>query len=112
MGFDITVSRYDVGKCPIPGVSQPKDPVRLVDANSILRSIDMNGSAYDGSQNYHLHGINKVCGMSFSRESMEFIYCELGNAVNHELCRRFVSEMDCNLNKLQRAVLKMRDVSV
>ena len=36
--------------CPIPGASQPKDPVRLVDANSILRSIDMNGSAYDGSE--------------------------------------------------------------
>lgn len=34
--------------CPIPGASQPKDPVRLVDANSILRSIDVNGSAYDG----------------------------------------------------------------
>lgn len=34
--------------CPIPGASQPKEPVRLVDANSILRSIDVNGSAYDG----------------------------------------------------------------
>lgn len=34
--------------CPIQGASQPKDPVRLVDANSILRSIDVNGSAYDG----------------------------------------------------------------
>ena len=42
-----------------------------------------------------------------SRESMEFIYCNLGNAVNPKLCRRFVSEMDCNLNKLQRAVLEM-----
>lgn len=36
--------------CPIPCASQPKDPARLVDANSILRSIDMNGSAYDGSE--------------------------------------------------------------
>lgn len=36
--------------CPIPGASQPKEPVRLVDANSILRSIDVNGSAYDGSE--------------------------------------------------------------
>lgn len=34
--------------CPTPGASQPKDPVRLVDANSILRSIDVDGSAYDG----------------------------------------------------------------
>lgn len=29
--------------CPIPGASQPKEPVRLVDANSILRS-DSSGS--------------------------------------------------------------------
>lgn len=36
--------------CPIPGASQPKDTVRLVDANRILRSIDMNGSAYDGGE--------------------------------------------------------------
>lgn len=36
--------------CPIPGASQPKDPVRLVDANSILRSIDVSGNAYDGSE--------------------------------------------------------------
>lgn len=35
-------------RCPIQGASQPKDPARLVDANSILRSIDVNGSAYDG----------------------------------------------------------------
>lgn len=34
--------------CPIPGASQPKEPVRLIDVNSILRSIDVNGSAYDG----------------------------------------------------------------
>ena len=36
--------------CPIPGASQPKEPVRLIDANGILRSIDVNGSAYDGSE--------------------------------------------------------------
>lgn len=36
--------------CPIPGASQAKEPARLIDANSILRSIDMNGSAYDGSE--------------------------------------------------------------
>lgn len=34
--------------CQIPGASQPKEPVRLIDANSILRLIDTNGSAYDG----------------------------------------------------------------
>lgn len=36
--------------CPIPGASQPKESARPVDANSILRSIDMDGSAYDGSE--------------------------------------------------------------
>jgi hypothetical protein len=34
--------------CPIPDASQPKEPVRLIEANSILRLIDTNGSAYDG----------------------------------------------------------------
>lgn len=33
-----------------PCSSQSKEPVRLIDANSILRSIDVNGSAYDGSE--------------------------------------------------------------
>lgn len=36
--------------CPIPGASQPKDPVRLVDANGILRSVDMSGCGYEGSK--------------------------------------------------------------
>ncbi len=36
--------------CPIPGASQPKEPVRLVDANGILCSVDMNGCAYDGNE--------------------------------------------------------------
>lgn len=36
--------------CPIPGASQPKDTVRLVDANGILRSVGMSGCGYDGSE--------------------------------------------------------------
>ena len=36
--------------CQIPGASQPKEPVRLVDANGILRSVDMSGCAYDGNE--------------------------------------------------------------
>lgn len=36
--------------CPIPGASQPKDPVRLVDANGILRSVGMSGCGYEGSE--------------------------------------------------------------
>lgn len=35
---------------PIPGASQPKESVRPVDANCILRSVDMSGCAYDGSE--------------------------------------------------------------
>lgn len=36
--------------CPIPGASQPRKSVRPVDANGILRSVDMSGCAYDGSE--------------------------------------------------------------
>lgn len=36
--------------CPIPGASQPRKFVRPVDANGILRSVDMSGCAYDGSE--------------------------------------------------------------
>lgn len=36
--------------CPVPGASQPKESVRPVDANGILRSVDMSGCAYDGSE--------------------------------------------------------------
>lgn len=32
------------------GASQPKESVRPVDANGILRSVDMSGCAYDGSE--------------------------------------------------------------
>ena len=50
--------------CPIPSASQPKEPVRLVDANSILRSIDMDGCPYDGSE-YQAYkaGVEYVHGM-------------------------------------------------
>ena len=34
--------------CPIPGASQPKEPVRLIDANSMLRLINISGSAEAG----------------------------------------------------------------
>lgn len=30
--------------------TKPKEPARLVDANGILRSVDMSGCAYDGSE--------------------------------------------------------------
>lgn len=56
------------------------------------------------SQKYHLNGINKFCTTEFSREGMEYIYTYLGNGINHDLCLRFVGEMDFNLNKLKRAI--------
>ena len=48
----------------ISGASRPKEPSRLIDANSILPSIDMNGSAYDGSENQaYKAGVEYVRGL-------------------------------------------------
>ena len=63
------------------------------------------------SQKYHLNGINQFCHTNFTRDGMDYIYTYLGNGIKHDLCRRFVGEMDCNLNKLQRALLEQRGVS-
>lgn len=106
--------RFELVVYPLRNTWVPLDGVQTIDELRARVIEYLSREAFKGgsnrSQNYHLHGINKVCGMSFSRESMEFIYCNLGNAVNPKLCRRFVSEMDCNLYKLQRAVLEMRGV--
>lgn len=56
------------------------------------------------SLKYHLNGINQFCHTDFTRDGMEYIYTNLGNGINHDLCLRFVGEMDFNLNKLKRAV--------
>lgn len=56
------------------------------------------------SQKYHLNGINQFCGTIYTRTSMEYIYTNLGNGINHDLCLRFVGEMGFNLNKLKRAI--------
>ena len=42
------------------------------------------------SQKYHLDGINKFLGTSFTQEDMIKIYTYLGNAINHELTLKFV----------------------
>ena len=39
--------------------------------------------------------------------TMEYIYTNLGNGINHDLCLRFVGEMDFNLNKLKHEIEKM-----
>lgn len=60
------------------------------------------------SQKYHLNGINQFCGTIYTRTSMDYIYTYLGNGINHDLCLRFVGEMDFNLNKLKRAIAQRR----
>ena len=59
------------------------------------------------SQKYHLNGINRFCHTNFTRDGMEYIYTYLGNGIEHDLCRRFVTEMDFNLNKLKHEIKKM-----
>lgn len=59
------------------------------------------------SLKYHLNGINQFCHTDFTRDGMEYIYTNLGNGINHDLCLRFVGEMDFNLNKLKHEIKKM-----
>lgn len=59
------------------------------------------------SQKYHLNGINQFCHTNFTRDGMDYIYTYLGNGIKHDLCRRFVTEMDFNLNKLKHEIKKM-----
>lgn len=59
------------------------------------------------SVKYHLNGINQFCHTDFTRDGMEYIYTNLGNGINHDLCLRFVGEMDFNLNKLKHEIEKM-----
>lgn len=43
----------------------------------------------------HLDGINKLLDTHFTPEEIEYIYTNLGNGINHELCMKFVkSEYD------------------
>ena len=37
-----------------------------------------------------LDGINKLLDTKFTPEDMEYIYTNLGNGINHELCMKFV----------------------
>lgn len=38
----------------------------------------------------HLDGINKLLDTHFTPEEIEYIYINLGNGINHELCMKFV----------------------
>lgn len=42
------------------------------------------------SQKYHLDGINKFLGTSFTQDDMIKIYTYLGNAINHDLTIEFI----------------------
>ena len=63
------------------------------------------------SLKYHLNGINQLCHTNFTRDGMEYIYTNLGNGINHDLCLRFVGEMDFNLNKLKHEIKKMEGMT-
>ena len=84
--------------CPIPGASQPKESVRPVDANGILRSVDMSGCAYDGSE-YQAYkaGVEYVRSLiedapTIDQESLRptahWIKCDLVE-VEHGECTRY-----------------------
>lgn len=47
------------------------------------------GSA-GGANRHNLDGINKLLDTKFTPEDMEYIYTNLGNGINHELCMKFV----------------------
>lgn len=38
----------------------------------------------------HIDGINKLLDTHFTPEEIEYIYTNLGNGINHELCMKFV----------------------
>lgn len=44
----------------------------------------------DEVHEYHLNGINKFLGTSFTPEDMEIIYCKLGNACDDKKTRKFI----------------------
>ena len=41
-------------------------------------------------QKYHRDGINAYLGTNFTVEDIGIIYCKLGNAINSELCVKFI----------------------
>ena len=44
----------------------------------------------DQVHKYHLDGINKFCGTSFTPEEMELIYTKLGNCIRHQKTLEFI----------------------
>lgn len=49
----------------------------------------------------------RVHGVTTPSATIPDIYTNLGNGINHDLCLRFVGEMDFNLNKLKHEIEKM-----
>lgn len=47
----------------------------------------------------HLDGINKLLDTKFTPEDMEYIYTNLGNGINHELCMKYVAPCDMSVGE-------------
>lgn len=54
----------------------------------------------DAVRKWYLDGINKFLGTDFTHQDMELIYCNLGNAINRELTKKFV-ESNYNMGVLK-----------
>ena len=74
--------RLELVVYPLRNTWVPLDGVQTIDELRARVIEYLSREAFKGgsnrSQNYHLRGINKVCGMSFSRESMEFYLLRAG----------------------------------
>lgn len=68
--------RLELVVYPLRNTWVPLDGVQTIDELRARVIEYLSREAFKGgsnrSQNYHLHGINKVCGMSFSRESIGY----------------------------------------
>lgn len=51
----------------------------------------------------HLDGINKLLDTDFTPEEIEYIYTNLGNGINHELCMKFV-QSGCDLGVIDEGL--------
>lgn len=51
----------------------------------------------------HLDGINKLLDTDFTPEEIEYIYTNLGNGINHELCMKFV-QSDYDLGVIEEGL--------
>lgn len=65
-----------------------EDELKLKVLEWLSRSAHKEGN--DAVRKWYLDGINKFLGTYFTNEDMELIYCNLGNAINRELTKKFI----------------------